>query len=193
MHSRDPRVDAYIERAPDFARPVLTHLRKVVHSASPLIEEDIKWGVPYFTYKGLLCGMAAFKNHVAFGFWNEAALEGEETVETAMWQFGRIRSLDDLPSPDTITGFVLKAIDLNERGVKPQRRSADEVVVPQELADALDSDPRAREAFAAMTASQQREYADWIADAKRDSTREKRLATAIEWISEGKTRNWKYQ
>jgi|SRR6185437_761034 len=198
MPTRDPRIDAYIARSADFAGPILTHLRELVHAACPDVEETIKWGAPTFTYKGMLCGMAAFKQHCAFHFWKRSLVvpATETSSETAMGQFGRLTSVADLPSRKVMIGYVKKAMELNDAGVKSPTRgkakAARKLVVPEALAAALAKNRKARASFDNLSPSQQREYCEWIADAKREETREQRLATAIEWIAEGKSRNWKY-
>lgn len=198
MGTVDPRIDAYIAKAPEFARPILTHLREVVHAACPDVEETTKWSSPHFTYRGMLCHMAAFKRHCAFGFWKGALVVegGEAPAEAAMGQFGRITSLSDLPPDEVLTGYIHRAMRLNEAGAKtPGRGSAApraEAVVPADLAAAIAGDESARAAFERFSPSQRREYVDWLTEAKTDATRAKRLATAVEWIAEGKTRHWKY-
>jgi len=198
MASRDPRVDAYIAKSADFARPILAHLREVVHAACPDAEETMKWSFPHFQYKGLLCSMAAFKEHCAFGFWKSSLVMGEGTeAEKAMGQFGRITKLSDLPSKKVLTGYIKKAMELNEAGVKSPTRSKPkaprpELAVPDDLAAALGANPAARAAFDKFSPSHRREYIEWITEAKTPATRNRRLETAIEWIAEGKPRNWKY-
>jgi|SRR5687767_3985581 len=195
MGTRDPRVDAYIERSADFAKPILKRLRETVHSAIPQAEETIKWGAPYFDYKGPICGMAAFKRHCAFVFWKDK-LVVENPSDEAMGQLGRIESLDDLPPKKTLTTWLRKAARLNEEGVKAPRsvrRPKPPVEVPGDLKSALAKNARARAAFESLSPSHRREYVEWILEAKREETRRKRLATAIEWMAEGKPRNWKYQ
>ena len=136
MGTRDPRIDAYIAKSADFARPILTHLREVVHAACPEVEETLKWGTPYFTYKGMLCGMAAFKHHCAFSFWKGSLIVGGqgEGVERAMGQFGRITKISDLSSKRILTGYIESAMRLNEQGVKaPTRsRSQEPLAVPDD-------------------------------------------------------------
>jgi uncharacterized protein YdeI (YjbR/CyaY-like superfamily) len=189
-------VDAYIDRAEPFARPILRHLRDVVHSASPDIEEAIKWGFPNFVKDGIVCHMAAFKEHCAFGFWKgEVIVERDPSREQAMGQFGRIQSLEDLPPRETIIAYVQEAVRLNEEGVKVPRSKAGparEAPLHESFRRALDAHPAAGEAFERFSPSQRREYAEWIDEAKRDETRSRRIDTAIEWIAEGKPRNWKY-
>ena len=195
MGTRDPRVDAYIERSADFARPILKRLRETVHSAVPKAEETLKWGAPYFDYKGPLCGMAAFKRHCAFVFWKDK-LVVENPSDEAMGQLGRIESLDDLPPKKTLTAWLKKAVKLNEEGVKAPRSARHPkppVAVPADLEGALARNAKARAAFEGFSQSHRREYVEWIEDARRAETRSKRLATAIEWMAEGKPRNWKYQ
>lgn len=198
MGTRDPRVDAYIARSAEFARPILTHLREIVHSACPDVEETLKWNAPHFMHHGMLAGMAAFKAHCAFGFWKGSLITGGDGgMETrAMGQFGRITSVDDLPPKRVVAGYVKQAMRLNEEGVKtPTRRKGPprpDLATPDELTAALQKHPKARAAFDAFSPSHRREYVEWIAEAKTDETRKRRLASAIEWMSEGKARNWKY-
>ena len=200
MGGRDPRIDAYIAASADFAQPILLRLRALVHEACPAVEEGIKWGFPHFMYKGILCSMASFKQHCAFGFWQGGAVVGAGGAagEAAMGQFGRIRSEADLPTDDAIRGYVAEAVRLKDARVKTPRRTAAkppraEVAVPEMLARALASHDAPRAAFERLAPSQRREYAEWVAEAKTDATRARRVATALEWIAEGKSRNWKYE
>lgn len=196
MPDFDKRIDAYIEKSRDFARPILEHLRKLVHKACPDVEETVKWGSPHFDYKGSLAGMASFKEHCAFGFWKHALLEGNELQRTAMGSFGRITSLKDLPKDKEIVSLIHQAMELNEKGIKvpkkPPAAKAD-VVVPKELIAALAKNKKAKTQFEKFSPSHRREYSEWITEAKTEPTRDKRIATAIEWLSEGKSRNWKYE
>jgi uncharacterized protein YdeI (YjbR/CyaY-like superfamily) len=196
MPGHDLRVEAYIENASDFARPILQHFRELVHEAAPQIEETIKWGVPHFEHKGIVCNMAAFKQHCAIGFWKGDLIVPEErsAAGEAWGQLGRITSLDDLPPDEILISYVREGVRLNVESISVPRKktSLEDVAVPPALAAALDADPRARSAFDALSPSHQREYAEWIAEAKREQTRERRIATALEWIAEGKPRNWKY-
>jgi uncharacterized protein YdeI (YjbR/CyaY-like superfamily) len=196
--TRDPRIDGYIARSADFARPILAHLREVVHAACPDVEETMKWSFPHFQYKGMLCSMAAFKEHCAFGFWKSSLVLGEgNDSDEAMGQFGRITKLGDLPSKKVLTGYIKKAMGLNEAGVKSPTRSKPkatkaELVVPDDLAAALEKDAAAHATFEKFSPSNKREYVEWITEAKTQATRTRRLETAIEWMAEGKPRNWKY-
>lgn len=197
MAARDPRVEAYIAKSAEFARPILAHLREVVHAACPEAEETIKWGFPHFQYKGLLCSMAAFQSHCAFGFWKGALVIGEGAEDGAMGQFGRITKLSDLPSKKVLSGYIKKAMELNEAGVKSPTRSKPkaprpEAVVPDDLAAALGANPKARAAFDKFPPSHRREYIEWITEAKTAPTRARRIETATQWMAEGKARNWKY-
>ncbi|MDB4950391.1 MAG: hypothetical protein JWM27_3040 [Gemmatimonadetes bacterium] len=203
MGTTDPRIDAYIEKSAEFARPILAHIRQVVHDACPQVEETMKWSFPHFMYKGMLCGMAAFKQHCALGFWKgslivagAAAGDGEPT-EDAMGQFGRIATLADLPSDDVIAGYVREAMRLNDEGVKSPERAKKaprpELATPDDLAAALASDDAARGHFESFSPSARREYVEWITEAKTGATRAKRLAQTLEWVAEGKKRNWKYE
>jgi uncharacterized protein YdeI (YjbR/CyaY-like superfamily) len=196
MSRRDPRIDAYIDKAAPFAKPILTHLRETVHAACPDCEETLKWGHPSFTYKGLMCGMAAFKQHCTFGFWKGSLVLGRGKDGDAMGQFGRITSLQDLPSASVIAGYVKKAAALNDAGVttpRAPRGPARAVRVPPDLAAALKKHKKAKATFDNFSASHRREYVEWITDAKRDETRKRRLATTIAWLTEGKTHNWRYE
>jgi len=199
--TRDPRIDAYIAKAPEFARPILIHLRAVVNAACPEADETLKWSMPSWTYAdGILCGMAAFKQHATFGFWKGSLIvpSDDSDNESAMGQFGKITKLADLPSKKVLTGYVKQAMKLNEDGVKvPERarpakpRPAPET--PDDLAAALKKNKAAKATWEAFSPSCKREYVEWITEAKREETRLKRLAQAVEWIGEGKQRNWKYQ
>jgi uncharacterized protein YdeI (YjbR/CyaY-like superfamily) len=198
MGTRDARVDTYIAKSAGFARPILEHLRDVVHAACPEVEETMKWSFPHFQYKGILCSMAAFKEHCAFGFWKGALVVGEGADgEKAMGQFGRITTLSDLPSKKVLTGYIKKAMQLNADGVKSPTRSKPKappkpVVVPDDLSAALRANAKARATFEKFPPSHKREYIDWITEAKTQATRARRLETAVEWMAEGKPRNWKY-
>jgi uncharacterized protein YdeI (YjbR/CyaY-like superfamily) len=196
MGTRDPRVDAYIEKSAEFARPILKHLRKIVHTACPEVEETMKWSVPHFDYKGeMMCSMASFKGHCAFGFWKASLVLGEKAAGGAMGHLGRITSLDDLPPDRTLASYIRKAAKLNDEGVKAARtprRAKPELEVPEDLTRALKKNKKALTAFDAFPPSHKREYVEWIVDAKREDTRKRRVASAIEWIAEGKSRNWKY-
>jgi uncharacterized protein YdeI (YjbR/CyaY-like superfamily) len=198
MSPRDPRVDAYIGAAAPFARPILEHLRECVHAACPAAQETIKWRSPHFTYGGrLLCGMAAFKQHVAFGFWLGDRVADTGKAADAMGQFGRIERLADLPSKRALGALVKKAMALGDAGATraPARRTARRppADVPDDLAAALAKNRKARETFERFGNSDRREYIEWITEAKREATRAQRLATTLEWLAEGKSRNWKYE
>lgn len=199
MAMRDPRIDAYIEKAQPFARPILAHLRTIVHAACPEVEETIKWSFPHFDYRGgMMCAMASFKAHCTFGFWNGSLLLAADSRNAeAMGDFGRIKALSDLPSKARIAGLVKQAMRLNEAGVKRVARKVPApkkpVRVPADLAAALARKPAAAAAFKGFSPSARREYVEWITEARTATTRERRLATAVAWITEGKRRNWKYE
>ncbi len=195
MGKKDPRVDAYIAKSADFAKPILTHIRDVVHAAVPDVEEALKWSMPAFMYKGILCGMGAFKQHATFGFWKYSLVVGERS-EMAMGNFGKITKIADLPSKKTLAAYVKKAAALNDAGIvkrKQPRHAPKPLVIPPALTAALRTNKKAQAAFAAFPPSHKREYAEWIADAKTDETRNRRLVQAIDWIAGGKSRNWKYE
>jgi uncharacterized protein YdeI (YjbR/CyaY-like superfamily) len=199
--TKDRRIDTYISAAAPFAKPILKLLRKLVHAACPDVSETIKWGHPSFDYKGPLAGMAAFKHHCTFGFWKHGLVEkrlGLKPAERGAWgTFGRITSVKDLPSERALMRYVKAAAELNDQGVKVPRKvrpAADKIVdVPEDLLAALIRNPKARDAFDGMSYSHKKEYVQWITEAKADATRERRIATAVEWMAEGKSRNWKYE
>jgi hypothetical protein len=197
MATRDPRVDAYIAKAQPFARPVLEYIRHAVHAGCPQVDETLKWGTPHFDHWGILCGMSAFKEHVRFGFWKSALLGLPGGDGSGMAQFGRITSIDDLPAEKKLVALVKKAARLNEAGIKAPRAAkparAKVVEVPDYVLDALKTDKTARTAFDAFSPSHRREYVEWIAEARQPATRERRVRTMLEWLKEGKPRNWKYQ
>jgi uncharacterized protein YdeI (YjbR/CyaY-like superfamily) len=197
MGKKDPRVDAYIAKSPDFAQPILKHIRKLVHKADPGIEETLKWGMPNFVHDGIVCNMAAFKNHCAFGFWKgRLILDGKGYQVDAMGSFGRITRLTDLPSDTKLLGYIKKAVQLNREGVKVPgqvRRKAAPLRVPAAIGKALKANFKAATTFKALSTSQRNEYVEWITGAKQAATRDRRLATAVEWLSAGKNLNWRYE
>ena len=195
MAKRDPRVDAYIAKSAEFARPILEHIRELIHEAIPDVEEDIKWGAPFFNHQGVICGIAAFKEHCAINMWKASLILGEKQGDSA-GHFGRITKLSDLPGDAKLKGYFREAARLNETGVKQPRakkKPVGKLEVPSELEQALKSNKKAATAFEKFPPSHKREYAQWIAEAKGEDTRARRVKTAIEWIAEGKGRNWKYQ
>ena len=192
----DSRIDAYIAASPPFAQPILTHLRKVIHVACPDVEETIKWSRPHFQYKGMLCQMSAFNAHCALGFWKGAILFPKAAERASMGHFGRLTSVKDLPSKKELSAVIKRAMKLNEdAGGSPAKPKsvAKQLLVPEDFAKALQACAAARQVFAAGSTAFKREYVDWIAAAKADATRQRRMAQAIEWLAEGKARNWKYE
>jgi uncharacterized protein YdeI (YjbR/CyaY-like superfamily) len=198
MPKTDRRVDAYIAKSADFAKPILNHLRKLVHKGCPEAEETFKWSFPCFMYKGMLCSMAAFKEHCSFGFWKSELVLGKEAARSqeAMGQFGRITRLADLPRDTVILVYIKKAMQVNEAGLKLPRKvtpKADRVLdVPNDLVAALKANDKAKSTFEEFSYSHKKEYVEWLTEAKREETRKKRLETAIQWLAKGKSRNWKY-
>lgn len=196
MAKKDPRVDAYIDKAASFAKPILKHLRKVVHTGCPDVEETIKWSMPHFDHKGVMCRMAAFKGHCAFGFWKRALIFecDKKKMDEAMGHFGCIKSLADLPSDRTLIGYVRKAAALNEAGIKAPARAKPKspLKVPNDFVAALQKNSKADKTFESFSPSAKRDYVEWVTEAKREKTRRERLATSIKWLGEGKPRNWKY-
>ena len=197
MASHDPRIDAYIAKSAEFARPILEHLRAVVHAACPDVEESLKWSAPHFGYKGaMMCSMAAFKQHCSFGFWLYEDVVGGK-AEDGRGQFGKLTSIKDLPSKKELTAYVRKAMALNVAGVKQQRPKAapkPPLQLPEDFAALLAQKKHAsaRKTYDGFSPAAKREYVEWITEAKTDVTRQKRLAITLEWLAEGKQRNWKY-
>lgn len=198
MGTRDPRVDAYITKAAPFAQPILGEIRERVHAACPDVVETIKWSFVSFEYRGLLCSMAAFKAHCTFGFWKNALVVGDAGDRTAMGSFGKLASVKDLPSKRDMAAYIKKAMRLNDEGVpaphtvKP-RVPKPPVQVPADLAAALSSNAAAKAAFEAFSQSHRREYVEWITEAKREETRERRIEKAVTMMAEGKSMNAKYE
>jgi uncharacterized protein YdeI (YjbR/CyaY-like superfamily) len=199
MGTRDPRIDAYIASAAPFAEPILQHVRELVHAACPDVEETMKWSMPTFVHAGgILAGMAAFKQHASFGYWKHALVLGEDAPRDGMGSYGKLASLRDLPPKRQVLADIRKAMQLNEAGAKaPAARKAASpktpAAMPEDMATALKRNRAAKAAFDAFPPGAQREYVDWIVEAKRPETRQKRLAQAVEWIAEGKRRHWKYE
>ena len=200
MAKKDERIDAYIEKSADFAKPILMHLRGLVHAACPEIEETWKWSFPHFDYKGTVCSMAAFRQHCAFGFWKASLMKDAHKLlvngSEAMGQMGQIKSLADLPPDAVLISYIKEAVELNEKGVKlPSRANTGakkELEVPEFFIAALETNSKASETFENFSYSNKKEYVEWLAEAKTEETRQKRLATAVEWLNEGKSRHWKY-
>lgn len=202
MAEKDKRIDAYIAKSASFAQPILKHVRKLIHKGCPDVDETIKWGMPSFDYKGQFFSMAAFKEHCSLGFWKASLLEDKHGYlrpiankgGEAMGNFGRVTSINDLPSDKIILDYIVQAKKLNDEGIKtvriPVKRKA--LKTPDYLLQALKKNKKALTSFENFNASNQRDYVEWITEAKTEATREKRIAQAIEWMEAGKPRNWKY-
>jgi uncharacterized protein YdeI (YjbR/CyaY-like superfamily) len=202
MKEMDPRVDAYIEKAAPFAKPILLRLRKLIFQACPDVKETIKWSFPNYEVHGtVLCNMASFKEHCSFGFWKASLLKDPDRIlkladRNSMGHLDRLLSLKDLPSDKILIFYLKEAALLNENKVKVVRKktvSAKERPVPKSLAAALKKNKKASASFEAFSPSARNEYIEWIDEAKTEATLEKRLATTIEWLEEGKSRHWKYK
>lgn len=202
MKNTDARIDAYISKSADFAQPVLNHLRKLVHIACPDVQETIKWGFPHFDYKGeILCSFASFKKHCVFGFWKSTLMTDSygimETIgRTAMGHLGRITDISELPSDKIIKEYIKEAAKLNADAIKlpskSKTASKKELVVPEYFMHALNKNKKALNTFEKFNYTNKKEYVEWVTEAKTEATRTKRLIEAIEWMSEGKIRHWKY-
>ena len=199
MGTKDPRVDAYIDKAADFAKPILIHLRKLIHAGCPEVEETIKWGSPFFLYHGMLCGMAAFRAHCTFGFWKHGlmtTLKSKDKSEQAMGNFGRVTSREDFPSDKALLQQIKEAARLNSDGVKAPKskpKAKKPLKIPPYFLVALRKNKPALATFDNFSPSHKREYIEWITEAKTEETRQRRISTALEWLTEGKSRNWKYK
>lgn len=194
---KDPRIDAYIDGAADFARPILKRIRAAVHEACPDCVEEIKWSHPAFTHNGMLAGMVAFKAHCAFHYWKGSLVMAQEPKGAqAIAQLRALKTLSDLPPKASLVRWTKKAMALNDAGVTERRapRSARKPIkVPADLSTALERHARAQATFTAFPPGKQRDYIEWITEAKSDETRQRRLATSIAWLADGKSRNWKYE
>ena len=202
MGNYDVRVDAYVEKSAPFAQPILRHLRQLVHSVSPLLTETMKWGFPFFDCNGPVCQMAAFKEHMGFGFWKQRQLNDPGKLireeDGTAGSFGKITSLSDLPADEILVDFIKQAMQLNEAAnkkpaVKKGTAPKAAIEMPVDFADLLAANPKAQEVYEKFSPSHKREYLEWIVDAKTEATRQKRMETAIEQIAEKKSRHWKYK
>jgi uncharacterized protein YdeI (YjbR/CyaY-like superfamily) len=202
MGKRDIQVDAYIAKSQPFAQPILNHIRELVHQVVPEVEESIKWSFPHFNYKGTLCSMASFKAHCSLGFWKASLLKDPKGFinlkeDQGMGSFGKISSLKDLPPDSVLKQFLKQAARLNEEGVKvPAKKTIKEkkeLIEPEYFLKALAKNKKAEACWDQFSYSHRKEYLEWITDAKREETRDKRILTALEWMAEGKGRNWQYE
>src|SRR5512134_3210706 len=197
---KNAAVDAYIAKSAPFARPILTRVRGLMHKACPKIEETIKWGVPHFEYRGVVAGMAAFKQHASFGFWKQKLLDDPARLFPAAGDSSmggrKFRSVEELPPDAVLVRYIKAAVALNERGIKrpsATRKKRPPPKLPADLAAALRKRPKAKATYDAFPPSKKREYVEWITEAKQEATRARRLATAIEWLAQGKSLRWKYE
>jgi uncharacterized protein YdeI (YjbR/CyaY-like superfamily) len=196
MPRTDKRIDAYIAKAPEYAKPIIARVREMVHQAAPECDETLKWGHPTFVQNGILCGVAAFKEYCAVRFWNSTLVIGDHARPTdSAGVFGKIQSVKDLPPKTEFLGYVKRAVELNASGVKAPRapvKPKKPLAMPGDFGKAIAKNTKARQAFEAFSPSNKREYIEWITDAKQEATRARRIAQAVEWIAAGKPRNWKY-
>ena len=202
MGTKEKLIDSYIAKSADFAKPILNHIRALVHTACPAVEEKMKWSFPHFDYKGeMMCSMAAFKQHAAFGFWKASLLKDPVLTETAklevaMGHLGKLTSLKDLPPDKKILAWIKEAMALNDKGIKllakPRPVANKELIVPDYFTRAIAKNKKAKQTFEDFSYSQKKEYVNWVTEAKTAETKTKRLTSAIEMMAEGKIRNWKY-
>lgn len=195
--SREARIDAYIANAAPFAQPILSHVRERVHAVLPDVEEAVKWNMPAYTLGGkIVLITAAFKAHTALNFWRGQELNSSHDSVGAMGQFGKIKSLEELPSDAQFDRLIREAAELAKSAPAPRKAKHAPKPAPEmhpEFAAALAKAPKAKSTLDAFPPSARRDYFEWIGEAKQDATRQKRIATAIEWLTEGKRRHWKYQ
>lgn len=196
MATLDPRFDEYIAKAASFAQPILTHIRRIVHEAVPDLVETMKWSMPHFMHQGKnLAGMAAFKAHCAM------MIHGDGRQGDAMGQFGKLASIADLPGDNELKSKIVAASEriasegtaLRKKSTEAKKEAKPDLPLPPAFAGALEANPAAKATLDAFAPSHRREYVQWIAEAKTEATRDRRIAQAIEWLSEGKKRNWKYE
>lgn len=200
MIKKDKRIDSYIAKSASFAQPILKHMRQLIHKADSEIQETIKWGFPHFEHNGIICSMASFKEHCTFLFWKASLMSDscnifKQTASTAMGQLGRIEKVSDLPPDKVLVEYLKEAVRLNKKNVKLPPRSkspVDELKVPDYFLKALKKNKKATKNFESFSYSHKKEYVEWITEAKTETTRGRRIATAVEWIAEGKQRMWKY-
>jgi uncharacterized protein YdeI (YjbR/CyaY-like superfamily) len=202
MGKRDKRIDVYIAKSAPFAQPILNHLRDLVHTACPDVEETMKWSFPHFDYAGeILCSMASFKKHCSFGFWKASLLSDPEGLlevvgKTSMGSLGQITSLSDLPSDRILIKYTREAAKLNKEGVKVPSKAKTpvkkELQVPDYFMKAISKNKKALKTFEGFSNTNKKEYVEWVDGAKTEETKEKRLETAVEWMADGKIRHWKY-
>jgi len=201
MSPYNEKIDAYIAKSQPFAQPILEYIRELVHTTCPDVEEKIKWSMPFFDYKGkMMCHMAAFKQHCAFGFFQAALMDEPMLIqnaesESAMGHLGRITSLKDLPPEKKLIGFIKKAMEITDDGKRLIKKAAPktEYIVPSYITAAIKKNKKAFTTWEAFAPSHRKEYATWIDEAKTEATKEKRITQATEWIAEGKQRHWKYK
>ena len=205
MSKKEKAIDAYIAKSADFAKPILNHIRELVHKTCPDVEEKMKWSMPFFDYKGeMLCHMASFKQHAVMSFWKASLMKDPVLIEnakseTAMGHLGKLTSLKDLPSDKKMTAWIKEAMELTDKGIKlparakPTEKEKKELTVPDYFIKALAKNKKAKQVFENFAYSHKKEYLEWITEAKTEETRNKRMATALEWMAEGKGRNWKYE
>ncbi len=196
MGTKDPRVDAYIARAADFAKPVLRRVRKLVHEVCPSVQETIKWGSVFFVDGGNIAGMAAFKKHCGIIIWHSEPGSWAARNDQGRGEFGKITGLADLPSDAVLKRCIKYSAQQNAAGVKKTRAKSKpkpKLPVPAEFIAALKKNTKARATYEKFPPGKQRDYLEWFHEAKQPATRDRRIETAIEWLAEGKSRNWKYE
>ena len=203
MGTKDKRIDAYIAKSADYAKPIMEHLRKLIHKTCPEVTETVKWGMPSFEYKGPFVGFAAFKKHAVLGFWKAAIMKDKKILtgkdtKGAMGNLGKLESIDDLPKDTVLVKWIKEAMKLNADGVKfvravKPKHERKEYTMPDYFQKVLNKNKKAKAVYDKFSPSHKKEYLEWIVEAKTEETRNKRMENAIEWLTEGKSRNWKYQ
>ncbi|MFM1947563.1 MAG: hypothetical protein RL207_1846 [Bacteroidota bacterium] len=199
---QDSRVDAFIEKSADFARPILQEMRSIIQEAHPELEETWKWSFPNYTFNGkIICSFSAFKNHCSFGFWLGAQMSDphhilEQVGKTAMGSLGKITTVSQLPERELLITYILHAIELSEKGVTVQKKSQAIDKPEQTSLDFPEFFLNAQKegaSFDRLSPSQRKEYVTWIFDSKTSETKNKRTKIMLENLRDGKSLHWKYK
>jgi len=199
---KNPKVDAYILNTAPFAQPILNELRATLETAEPELEETIKWGFPCFTFQSkLICSFSAYKNHCVFRFWQGSNLKDSAGIltkvgETEMGELSKIKNLEDLPNSEILINYIREAIELSKKKSTKTIVSEKKITIDlksYDLQEIFSSFPKQAEKFDTFSPSHRKEYISWINEAKTEDTKLKRIKTMMEWLLEGKSRNWKYE
>lgn len=196
MNEASENITAYIEKATPEFKEVMIALRSVLNNPNFDIKEDWKWGAPNFNNEGMICWLAHFRNHVGMNFFKGTLIKDKYNLFTHYREEKGNRQLkfSDINQiiPEQIEYYIEEAIKLNQENIKVVKKEID-TSLPLDLETELNNNPKAKMFFESLAPSYKRDYIEWIEEAKREATRTKRLATTMEWLSEGKKKNWKYE